>query len=105
MAESLPGVLMVITHENCPDVYYGSAGQGFPEPSPYDRKMFNRKIRHAGDRVAAVVAESEQTALDALGLIHVEYDPLPVVLTVDEAKAEGAPIIQNGILEYEGRST
>ena len=101
MAESLPGVLMVITHENCPDVYYGSAGQGFPEPSPYDRKMFNRKIRHAGDRVAAVVAESEQTALDALGLIHVEYDPLPVVLTVDEAKAEGAPIIQNGILEYE----
>ncbi len=100
MAESLPGVHSIITHENCPDVYYGSAGQGFPEPSPYDKRMFSQKIRHAGDRVAAVVAESEQIALDALALIHVEYEALPPVFTVDEAKAEGAPVVQNGTIEY-----
>ena len=101
MAETLPGVYGIITHENCPDIYYGTAGQGFPEPSPYDRKMFNRKIRHAGDRVAAVVAESEQIALDALGLIHVEYEPLPFIMSVDEAAAEGAPVVHKGVLEYE----
>ena len=100
MAESLPGVHTILTHENCPDVYYGTAGQGFPEPSPYDKRMFSRKIRHAGDRVAAVAAESEQIALDALALIHVEYEPLPFVMTVDEAKAEGAPVIHNGLVEY-----
>ncbi|MBF9014947.1 MULTISPECIES: molybdopterin-dependent oxidoreductase Mo/Fe-S-binding subunit [unclassified Oceanispirochaeta] len=101
MAKSLPGVLSIITHENCPDVYYGSAGQGFPEPSPYDKRMFNRKIRHAGDRIAAVVAESEQIALDALALIHVEYEALPVVMSIDEAKAPDAPIVQNGVIKYE----
>ncbi|QEN06463.1 molybdopterin-dependent oxidoreductase Mo/Fe-S-binding subunit [Oceanispirochaeta crateris] len=100
MAESLPGVVSIITHENCPDVYYGSAGQGFPEPSPYDKRMFNQKIRHHGDRIAAVVAETEQIALDALALINVEYEALPVVMSIDEAKAEGAPIIQNGLIEY-----
>jgi len=100
MAESLPGVVSIITHENCPDVYYGSAGQGFPEPSPYDKKMFNQKIRHAGDRIAAVVAETEQVALDAIALIHVEYEALPAVMSIDEAMAPGAPVIQNGLIEY-----
>jgi len=100
MAESLPGVVSIITHENCPDVYYGSAGQGFPEPSPYDKKMFNQKIRHAGDRIAAVVAETEQIALDAIALIHVEYEALPVIMSIDDARAPGAPLIQNGIIEY-----
>ncbi|MDA3955525.1 molybdopterin-dependent oxidoreductase Mo/Fe-S-binding subunit [Oceanispirochaeta sp.] len=100
MAESLPGVVSIVTHENCPDVYYGSAGQGFPEPSPYDKKMFNQKIRHHGDRIAAVVAETEQIALDAIALIHVEYEALPVIRSIEEAKAEGAPIVQNGWIEY-----
>jgi len=100
MAEKLPGVVSIVTHENCPDVYYGSAGQGFPEPSPYDKKMFNQKIRHAGDRIAAVVAETEQIALDAIALIQVEYEALPVVLNYDDAKAPGAPVIQNGVIEY-----
>ena len=64
-AEQIPGVLLVITHENCPDVYYTSAGQGAPEPSPHDRRMFGQKVRHVGDRVAAVVAETEEIALAA----------------------------------------
>ena len=101
MAEALPGVHSVLTYLNCPDVFYGTAGQGFPEPSPYDKRMFSRKIRHAGDRVAAVVAESEQIALDALALIHVEYEALAPVMSIDEAKAEGAPVVQNGFIRYE----
>jgi len=92
-AEELPGVVTVITHKNCPDRYYGQAGQGYPEPSPYDRRMFNRKLRFAGDRVAAVVAEDEQTAVKALSLIDVTYEPLQPVLSIEDAKREGAPAV------------
>jgi putative selenate reductase molybdopterin-binding subunit len=99
-ALSLPGVLAVITHENCPDVYYGTAGQGFPEPSPYDRRMFNRKVRHVGDRVAAVVAQTPEIAAQAVKLINVEYELLKPVFTIDEAAAEHAPIVHNGFVEY-----
>ena len=49
-AEALPGVIKVITAYNCPDVTYMSAGQGNPEPSPHDRKLLNKKVRHVGDR-------------------------------------------------------
>lgn len=70
-AEALPGVVHVITHKNCPDVYYTPGGQSAPEPSPLDRRMFGKKLRHVGDRVAAVVAENEAIALKALSLIEV----------------------------------
>ncbi len=97
---AMPGVVLVITHENCPDVYYNQAGQGFPEPSPYDRKMFGRKLLHVGDRVAAVVAETPAIAALALRRIKVEYEVLEPVLSVDAAAAPGAPLLHNGVLEY-----
>ncbi|ADK80521.1 molybdopterin-dependent oxidoreductase Mo/Fe-S-binding subunit [Sediminispirochaeta smaragdinae] len=99
-AEALPGVVMVITYKNCPDVWYTFAGQGFPEPSPYDRRMFNQKLMHVGDRVAAVVAENGEIADKALGLIEVEYEVLEPVFTIEEAAAEGAPVIHGGTVEY-----
>ncbi len=99
-AEELPGVVSVITYKNCPDVYYGSAGQGFPEPSPYDSRMFNQKVRHVGDRVAAVVAETPEIALEAISLIKVEYEVLKPIFTVDQAMAHDAPVVQNGVVEY-----
>ncbi|MGA2762170.1 MAG: molybdopterin-dependent oxidoreductase Mo/Fe-S-binding subunit [Spirochaetia bacterium] len=86
-AQALPGVVLVIDHRSCPDVAYGQAGQGFPEPSPYDYRMFSRTVRHVGDRVAAVVAEDEATARRALGLIEVSYDVMPPVLSLEEAMA------------------
>ncbi len=99
-AEALPGVVAVFTYKNCPDVWYNPAGQGFPEPSPYDRRMFDQKLRHVGDRVAAVVAETLETAEAALELIEVEYDVLPAVFTIDEAKRPGAPVVHNAWVEY-----
>jgi len=84
-AQALPGVVLVIDHRSCPDVAYGQAGQGFPEPSPYYYRMFSATVRHVGDRVAAVVAEDQETARRALELITVEYDVIPPVLTLEEA--------------------
>ncbi len=99
-AEKLEGVAAIITAFNCPDVYYMQAGQGNPEPSPHDRRLLNKKVRHVGDRVAAIVARNEEIADKAASLIHVEYEPLEPVFTVEEAMADGAPIVQNGIVEY-----
>ncbi len=99
-ALAMPGVISIITAENCPDVFYMSAGQGNPEPSPYDRRLFNWKVRHVGDRVAAIVAETEAEAQAAKAKIVVEYDVLDPVFTVEDAMAEGAPIVQNGKAEY-----
>ena len=99
-AESMPGVVLVLTHENCPDVYYNTAGQGFPEPSPYDRKMFGEKLLHVGDRVAAVVAESAEIAREALRRIKVEYEVLEPVLSIEAAAAPGAPVLHGGTVEY-----
>ncbi|SPW33739.1 4-hydroxybenzoyl-CoA reductase subunit alpha [Edwardsiella tarda] len=99
-AEALPGVVHVITHLNCPDVYYTPGGQSAPEPSPLDRRMFGKKMRHVGDRVAAVVAESEAIALEALTLIEVEYQILRPVMSIDEAMADDAPLIHDEPIVY-----
>ncbi len=99
-AEKLDGVAAVITAENCPDVYYMQAGQGNPEPSPHDRRLFNRKVRHVGDRVAGIVARNKEIADKAASLIKIEYEPTDAVFTVEEAMAEGAPLVHNGPVQY-----
>ncbi len=99
-AEKLDGVAAIITAENCPDVYYMQAGQGNPEPSPHDRRLFNRKVRHVGDRVAGIVARTKEIADQAASLIKVEYEPTGTVFTVEEAMAEGAPLVHNGPVQY-----
>jgi putative selenate reductase molybdopterin-binding subunit len=99
-AERMTGVAMVITYKNCPDVYFTTAGQGFPEPSPHDRKMFGPKVRHVGDRVAAVIAETEKIALKALSRIKVEYEVLKPVFTVEAAEIASAPMVHNSTIAF-----
>jgi probable selenate reductase molybdenum-binding subunit len=94
-AERMPGVACVLTHKNTPATRHTTAGQGFPEPSPYDTRMFDTKMRFVGDRVAAVAAETEEMAERALAAIRVEYEELPAVLAIDEARSPGAPIVHD----------
>ncbi len=94
-AEKYPGVKMVLTYKNTPHIIHTTAGQGWPEPSPYDTYMFNQKMRFVGDRVAAVAAETEEQAAEALKLIKVKYKVLPAVFDPEEAIKEGAPIIHD----------
>nr|MDT0657312.1 xanthine dehydrogenase family protein molybdopterin-binding subunit [Micromonospora sp. DSM 115978] len=51
------------------------------------------EVRHAGEAVAVVVARSRAAALDALGAIEVDYEPLPVVLDMAEALAPDADLV------------
>jgi putative selenate reductase molybdopterin-binding subunit len=94
-AEALDGVALVLTHENTPTKAYTTAGQGYPEPSPYDTRMFNPKVRYVGDRVAVVAADTLAIARQALRLIDVDYEVLEPVLSIDAALAEGAPLVHD----------
>ena len=94
-ARSLPGVACVLTHEDVPRVPYTTAGQGWPEPSPYDTVMLDRKVRFVGDRVAVVAAEDPELAQRACEAIKVEYELLPAVFDPEAAIEPGAPLIHD----------
>ncbi len=94
-AEAMPGVHAVLCHKNVPRVPHTTAGQGWPEPSPYDAVMFDNKVRYVGDRVAAVAAETEEIAEGALKLIKVEYEQLPAIFDLEHAMDDGAPVIHD----------
>ncbi|MGP1508357.1 MAG: molybdopterin-dependent oxidoreductase Mo/Fe-S-binding subunit [Sphaerochaeta sp.] len=99
-ARKVEGVIEILSAYNTPDTHYMQAGQGNPEPSPHDRRLFNMKVRHVGDRVAAVIAETLEAAKEACSKLKVDYEVLPAVFTVEEAMAPGAPLVHNGIVEY-----
>lgn len=94
-ALAYPGVKAVLTHESVPRVlHYGS-----PHPRSAsvtrDQYILDHKIRFWGEGVAAVAAVSEEIADEALDLIEVDYEPLPVVLDVFEAQKPEAPKIHD----------
>jgi len=94
-ARALPGVHAVLTHLDVPRVVYASGGQSYPNPPPYDQVSLDNKVRHVGDRVAIVAAETPEILQQALELIDVTYDVLPAVFTPADALAPGAPVIHD----------
>ncbi|MFC2061105.1 molybdopterin cofactor-binding domain-containing protein [Elusimicrobiota bacterium] len=94
-AMKVPGVEFILTHKNSPKTYYTAAGQSYPEPSPYDRRVICSKMRFIGDRVAAVAADSLETAKKAAARIKVNYRILKPVFSVKEARKKDAPIIHD----------
>ena len=92
-ARALRGVHAVLHHENTPRVKYASGGQSWPNPHPYDQVSFDDMVRHVGDRVAAVAAETVEIAEEALRLIEVTYEVLPAVYDEREAMEPGAPVV------------
>ena len=94
-AERMPGVRAVLYHGNVPRIPHTTAGQGYPEPSPYDTFMFDTKVRFVGDRVAAIAADTPDQAEAALAAIKVDYEVLPAVLEDKDAMTAGAPVIHD----------
>lgn len=84
-ALKIPGVKLILSYKNTPRIPHTTAGQGYPEPSPYDHFMFDKKVRFVGDRVCAVCAESVEIAEEAISKIKVIYKELPYVLDPEEA--------------------
>ena len=94
-ARKVAGVLAVLTHEDLPRVRHTTAGQGYPEPSPYDTLALSEKARYVGDRIAAVAAETPEAAAEALSKVVVDWEVLPAVFDTLEAIKDGAPVIHD----------
>lgn len=94
-ALAIPGVHSVLCYKNVKRIPYTTAGQGYPEPSPYDNFLFDKKVRYVGDRVAAVAAETPEIAEEAVKRIMVKYELLPAILDPKEAMSKEAPIIHD----------
>jgi putative selenate reductase molybdopterin-binding subunit len=94
-ARQMKGVRAVITWEDVPRVAHTTAGQGFPEPSPYDTFTLDNKVRFVGDRVAAVAAETPEIAKAACEAIEVEYEQLPAIFDPRQSMKDGAPVIHD----------
>ncbi|MGD9032965.1 MAG: xanthine dehydrogenase family protein molybdopterin-binding subunit [Desulfobacteraceae bacterium] len=85
-AETLTGVMAVVTGKDFPGKRYGV------RPDTRDQlPMPITKVHHFGEGVAAVAAIDEDTAEEALDLIKVDYEELPVVLTAEDALKPDAP--------------
>src|SRR5262249_17170832 len=94
-ARAIPGVHAVLTHEDIKRVIYASGGQTYPNPPPWDQVSLDRKVRHVGDRVAIVAADSPEIAQQAIDAIEVEYEILPAVFDPVEAISGRAPVIHD----------
>lgn len=88
-ALKLPGVLAVLTGESVRELGLNvptTETRGFKAP-PYPALAVDR-VHYAGQPVAVVVAEDPHVAADAVNLLQVEFDPLPPVLDVEEARKD-----------------
>ncbi len=87
-AWKLPGVKLVLTGQDVPDITYGVS------PARYDEHVLAKdKVRYVGDEVAAVIAVDEETAAKAVEMIRVEYEELPAVFDPLEAIRDGVPLL------------
>jgi len=91
-AERMIGVKAVITSKDTPKKMCGRYQDLIPELLD-EYPIAIEKVRYVGDEVASVAAIDEDTAQEALELIHVEYEPLPAVFDPEEAMKDDAPKI------------
>ncbi|MFV2018186.1 molybdopterin-dependent oxidoreductase [Micromonospora sp. LOL_023] len=94
-AMRVPGVLAVLTHRDCPDRLYSSAQHEHAHEDPADTRLLDATVRFVGQRVAAVVAETEAAAETAARLVRVHYAALPAVFDPQTAMAPGAPVLHD----------
>jgi CO/xanthine dehydrogenase Mo-binding subunit len=99
-AEALPGVRAVVTGADIPEPEDKvlDLGEGAVNPRFLALNVLaDEKVLYQGHAVAAVAATSQQVAEEAIKLIEVEYEPLPVVLDVREAMKESAPLLHESV--------
>jgi CO/xanthine dehydrogenase Mo-binding subunit len=86
-AEKFPGVLAVFTSKDVPVNEYGLIISDQPVLcGPGSNKLHADRVRFVGDQVALVIADSEEIAATAAGLIEIEFEDLPIVTDINEAK-------------------
>ena len=95
-AERLPGVRGIITGKDFPDIYFGSGAMK-------DRRIMAREeVFYIGEPVAAVAADDEMTAREALELVEIEYRDLEAVVDPLKALDPGATAVHPDLASFEG---
>jgi aerobic carbon-monoxide dehydrogenase large subunit len=98
-----PGVLAVFTGEDLAEAKVGGLPCGWlitdvngqPMKEPAHPCLAQGKVRHVGDQVAVVIAETYQQAKDAAEMLQVDYEVLPAVVRAGEARKKGAPVVHD----------
>jgi putative selenate reductase molybdopterin-binding subunit len=92
-ASRAPGVVAVFTYADSPARRFSTARHHDPDDDPCDTLVLDRTVRFAGQRVAAVVADTAAAAEAACALIEVDYDVRPFVTDPVPALRPGAPLL------------
>lgn len=94
-ALAVPGVHRILTHKDGPQHRYSTARHEDDGVDPDDTRLLDNVVRYIGQRVAAVVAESEGAAEDAIRALKITYDVLPAVIDPELAMSDGAPVLHD----------
>ncbi|AGZ42827.1 molybdopterin-dependent oxidoreductase [Actinoplanes friuliensis] len=92
-ALAVPGVQAVLTHEDAPARHFSTARHEHPVEDPADTRVLDDVVRHVGQRVAAVVADTEGAAEEGCRRLRVAYEILPAVTDPEAAMRPGAPAV------------
>jgi len=104
-AESAPGVVAVLTGaqmaedgiNGLPCGWQIHSKDGSPMHEPAHPPLVVDRVRHVGDQIAVVLAETKAQAKAAAGLVEVHYDPLPAVASLGQARADAAPLVWDDV--------
>jgi carbon-monoxide dehydrogenase large subunit len=101
-AQARPGVVAVVTGADlaalCEPMPMSSAGEtgasdAGATPGRTHHALSVDRVRHVGEAVAAVIAETAEAAADGIAEVLVDWEPLPAVVDLDQAVADGAPLV------------
>jgi carbon-monoxide dehydrogenase large subunit len=104
-ARKAPGVVAVLTGAdlaadkvgNLPAGWLIHSKDGTPMAEPPHPALVMDKVRHVGDQVAVVIAETRDQAREAAALVEVDYQELPAVVAVTQAVQPGAPLVHDAV--------
>ncbi|CAN5862840.1 molybdopterin-dependent oxidoreductase [soil metagenome] len=112
-ASKMPGILRVVTGEDLSRIMVesypiqpeGDTGHGHYKdeddeeaiPVPKTRPLETSRVRYVGEPIAAVVAETQQQAEDAVAFVEVSYKELEAVIDPYEAIKDGAPLLYDKV--------
>lgn len=92
-AEKVPGFVRALTHKDVPKNVYGVLALIGVGPDE-EYVLAEDKVLYKGEPIAAILAETEEAAMEAVSKVRLDLEELPAVFDVEEALKPGAPILK-----------